>query len=438
MGDVLTFSEPHFFEKLERFIIEESADLKAVLDTVATVLAAVRKRGDDAILAYTRQWDKVSLKATDLRVAASRLETAVAALPQEDREAIEAAIQYVRDFHQQTLPQSWKNQNAHGAMVGEHFYPIQRVGLYIPGGNAPLVSTVVMIAVLAQLAGVPEIAVCTPPQSDGEIHEGLLAALGLCRIKEVYRVGGIQAIGALAYGTPSVPAVTKIFGPGNAFVTEAKRQVFGTVGIDLLPGPSEIMVLADQTAHAAFVAADLLSQAEHGSGKEKLFLVTTEPGLVKVVDAHIKTQLAYLRHAAAIENVLRKGYLKIVTDDLDQAIAVANFIAPEHLELHVTESELEDLSDRITTAGAMLMGAASPTVLGDFVAGPSHTLPTGRTGRFTSGLQVRDFMRRTSLVRYQAQNLAAAAPIVETFSRLEGLDAHDHSLKIRLSHDPTV
>ena len=281
---------------------------------------------------------------------------------------------------------------------------MERVGLYIPGGNVPLVSTVVMTAVLAKLAGCREIVVCTPPQADGSVAPAMLAALNLVGVDQVYRLGGRSVIAAMAYGTDSVPAVDKIFGPGNAYVMEAKRQVFGTVGIDLLPGPSEVMVIADAGADPEYIASDLLAQAEHGSGKELIYFLTTNEALVEQVKTALAQQLPLCRHGNKCKKIIKERCLAVVCPDLKAAVLVANKVAPEHLELQVADADLEGLSKEITTAGAMLLGYMTPTVVGDFVAGP-HTLPTGQAGRFFSGLQATDFMRRSSLLKYNAESL---------------------------------
>lgn len=316
-------------------------------------------------------------------------------------------------------------------MVGEKFDPIRRVGLYVPGGQVPLVSTVLMTATLAQIAGCPEIAVFTPSGKDGRIAAGLLAALHFLGIKEVYRIGGVQAIGAMAYGTKTIPAVDKVFGPGNAYVCEAKRQVFGTVGVDSLPGPSEVMVIADQTARADYVAADLLAQAEHGSGREKIYLVVTAEKIARAVAAELERQLATLTRSVKALRVLDAGFLTVVVKHSTDAAAIANYVAPEHLELIVQAAAVEPLIKRITTAGAIMIGNHTPTALGDFTAGPSHVLPTGRTGRFFSGLRVADFVRRTSLVRYDRATVRAGQRVVAAFAAMEQLDAHGRSVLIR-------
>ncbi|MEO0510707.1 MAG: histidinol dehydrogenase [Verrucomicrobiota bacterium] len=422
---------PKFSQALRKFCLN-AAVAGDVADVVSGVLADVRKNGDKAVLEYTKKFDGASLKAASMRVAPDEIKESLNSISVSDRNAIRESIALVKEFHKKTLPKAWKAKNAQGGLVGERFYPIHRVGLYIPGGNVPLVSTVIMTAVLAKLVKCPEIAVCTPPDQNGRIAPGMLAALAMVGVEEVYKVGGVQAIGAMAYGTKTVPAVDKIFGPGNAFVMEAKRQVLGTVGIDLLPGPSEVMIIADGGANASHVAADLLAQAEHGSGKEIIFLATTSKALLAKIEKQIASQLPNLRHSNKCAKVIEKRCLAVTCKTLKQAAQVANYIAPEHLELQVADKSIEPLTRQITTAGAILQGYLTPTVLGDFTAGPSHTLPTGRAGRFFSGLQATDFMRRSSTVRYDAKSLAKAAPVVETFARLEQLDAHGKSLTIRL------
>ncbi len=429
---VLEYSDgPNFFASLRSFC-DAALEGGDVSSTVASVLEAVRNEGDPAVLRYTRQFDGATLRTADLRVPRAELKAAPAALRPAERRAIREAIAAVKSFHRKTLPKGWTAKNTHGAVVGERFYPIRRVGLYIPGGNVPLVSTVVMTAVLAKLVGCPEIAVCTPPQKDGSVAPGMLAALELVGVEEVYKVGGVQAVGAMAYGTRVLPAVDKIFGPGNAYVMEAKRQVLGSVGIDLLPGPSEVMVIADSGARPEQVAADLLAQAEHGSGKEILYLATTSKALSRKVEAAAREQAVSLRHGAKCLEVLERRWLVVHCRSLNQAAAVADFVAPEHLELQVAPKSVDALTRRITTAGAILQGYQTPTVLGDFTAGPSHTLPTGRAGRFFSGLQATDFMRRSSIVRYDRSALRAAAPTVGVFAALEQLDGHGRSLTLRL------
>lgn len=428
----LSFSNSsQFFDGLNTFC-SGVATPQDVSGKVAAILADIKGRGDAAALEYTEKFDGAKLTTNKLRVRPEELKDAVKTLSTADRSSIRESIAMVKDFHKKTLPKNWKERNAQGGIVGERFYPIRRVGLYIPGGSVPLVSTVIMTAVLAKLVKCPEICVCTPPAADGSIAPGILAVLSMIGIDEVYAIGGAQAIGAMAYGTATIPVVDKIFGPGNAFVMEAKRQVLGTVGIDLLPGPSEVMVIADAGAKADYVAADLLAQAEHGSGKEIVYLVTTSKALFNKVKQALAKQLPGCSHAENCKTVLESRFLTVFCKNLDQAAEVSNYVAPEHLELQVADKSINALTQKITTAGSILQGYMTPTVLGDFTAGPSHTLPTGRAGRFYSGLQASDFMRRSSILRYDAKSLRNAAPVVETFARLEKLDAHGRSLSIRL------
>ena len=427
---LLNYSDPAFFGTLARFI-EDANTSPTVTEAVRGILQAVRERGDAAILEYVAQFERHHWRASDLQVAPSELDTAYANLPSTQREDIHRAIECVRAFHRRGLPHSWTDKNPHGATVGERWYPLQRVGIYIPAGSVPLVSTVVMTATLAQLAGVPQICVCTPAGRDGRVSPQMLAALKAVGVSEVYRIGGAQAVAAMAYGSDTIRPCVKVMGPGNAYVAEAQRQLFGTVGIDLTPGPSEALAYADASAQPRWLAADLLAQAEHGSGREKVYYVYTDEAQRAAVAAEIEAQLPTLRHAEAIRKVLDQSTVFIRVSNESEAIETINFIAPEHLELHVAEERIPRLIDHITTAGAILCGHHSPTVLGDFTAGPSHTLPTGRTGRFFSGLKITDFMRRSSIVAYDRASLEQARRVVATFAQLEALDAHGRSLEIR-------
>ena len=430
--DSLVYSKDQSFKtKLQRFCDKAQVALN-VTDVVNEVLGAVKKHGDSAVITYTEKFDGASLKASELQVSESELKAAEKALSASDKKAIRESIRLVKAFHKKTLPKNWSMLNEQGGRVGERFYPIDRVGLYIPGGNVPLVSTVVMTATLAKLVGCPEIMVCTPPSKDGSIAPAMLATLSMIGISEVYKVGGVQAVGAMAYGTKTVRPVDKIYGPGNAYVMEAKRQVLGTVGIDLLPGPSELMIIADGKAKPEQLAADLLAQAEHGSGKELLYFATTSKVLIDRVQRALEKALPRVSHSAKCAKILKERTLTVSCKSMDEAVALANYIAPEHLELQVSDTLIEPLTKKIRTAGAILQGYATPTVLGDFTAGPSHTLPTGRASRFFGGLQAIDFMRRTSTVRYNAKSLQKAAPVVEAFARMEQLDAHGRSLTVRL------
>ena len=399
---------------------------------VAAILNDVRERGDEAVGYYAAKFDGAKLQARDFRVKPAELTAAARRLPVAERRALTAARDNIIVFNRRGLPQAWTGKNKQGALVGEKFDPIRRVGIYVPGGQVPLVSTVLMTTTLAKIAGCPEIAVFTPSNSTGKVADGLLAALHLAGVTEVYRIGGVHAIGAMAYGTTTIPAVDKVFGPGNAFVCEAKRQVFGTVGVDSLPGPSEVMIIADETARADFAAADLLAQAEHGSGREKIYLVATSAKIIAAIVVELEKQLHLGSRSEKTSRVLAEGFLAVEVETLAQAAGVANYVAPEHLELLVKDSAAKILTRTVTTAGAIMLGNHTPTALGDFTAGPSHVLPTGRAGRFFSGLRVADFMRRTSIVRYSRGNVRRAEPVVAAFAMMERLDAHGRSVKIRV------
>jgi histidinol dehydrogenase len=404
---------------------------KEMVDAVTAILADVRSRGDEAVAYYAAKFDGAKLRARDFRVTANDLAAAAKRLPAPDLRALTAAHENIAAYNKHGLPEAWTTKNKHGASVGERFYPIRRVGLYVPGGEVPLVSTVLMTVSLAKIAGCPEIAVFTPSNADNKVSDGMLGALHFLGIEEVYRVGGVQAIGAMAFGTTTIPAVDKVFGPGNAYVCEAKRQVFGTVGVDSLPGPSEVMIIADETANVSFVAADLLAQAEHGSGREKIYLVATSAEIISAVSSEIRTQLLLISRSEKTQRVLAEGFLAIEVKSLGQAAGIANYVAPEHLELMVEESAATKLTSAITTAGAIMIGNYTPTALGDFTAGPSHVLPTGRAGRFFSGLRVADFLRRTSIISYDRASVKKAESTVTAFAAMEKLDAHGRSVRIR-------
>ncbi|OHE83656.1 MAG: histidinol dehydrogenase [Verrucomicrobia bacterium RIFCSPLOWO2_12_FULL_64_8] len=427
----LRYGSRDFDARLAEFC-QSAAPAREMRVAVASILADVRARGDAAIIGQAARIDGVRLTPSRFRVNPPELLRAAKSLPVRDRLAIAAARANVLACNRPTLPRGWMGRNRQGARVGEKFDPIRRVGINIPGGQVPLVSTVVMTVTLAQIAGVPEIAVFTPCDRHGRVAAGLLAALHLCGVTEVYRVGGVYGVGAMAYGTKTIPAVDKIFGPSNAWVCEAMRQVFGTVGVGGLPGPSELMVVADGTARPAYAAADLLAQAEHGSGKEKIFLVALSRRILVAIAGEVERQLARLDRAALIRRVVRDGFLAVEVGNLAEAAAVANHIAPEHLELLVGRRSAARLLRQISTAGAIMIGNDTPTALGDFTAGPSHVLPTGRNGRYFSGLRVADFMRRTSLVQYDQRSLRLAAPVVAAFSAMERLAAHGRSVEIRL------
>jgi histidinol dehydrogenase len=426
----LHYDSKTFAAELAAFC-RSSAVPAEITSSVANILADVRQRGDEAVVYYAAKFDGAKLRAREFRVKPAEIEAATKRLPAAEKKALAAAHESILAYNRRGLPENWTAKNPHGAIVGEKFDPIQRVGLYVPGGQVPLVSTVLMTVTLAKIAGCPEIAVFTPSNAAGKIADGLLAALHLVGVDEIYKIGGVQAIAAMAYGTTTIRPVDKIFGPGNAYTCEAMRQVFGTVGVAGLPGPSELMVIADETARPDYAAADLLAQAEHGSGREKVYLVATSTHVASAISAEITSQLPLLGRSEKTRRVLDEGFLTVIAHEFEQAAEVANYVAPEHLELLVADKAVDPLVKSVTTAGAIMIGNDTPTALGDFTAGPSHVLPTGRAGRFFSGMRVSDFLRRTSIVRYDRASVKKGEPIVAAFAAMEKLDAHGRSAKIR-------
>jgi histidinol dehydrogenase len=429
--NVIRHTDSDFAEQLRR--VTEATHLfdKTIEERTRAILDAVYTRGDAALLELTERFDGARLETDRLPVTQSEFMAASLKADEALRDAVELAHKNIAAFSKRSLRRGWSAKNKQGARVGEKFDPFQRVGIYIPGGTAPLMSTALMTVVLAKVAGCPEIVVCTPCNKAGEINPALLFAARVAGATEIYRIGGAQAIAAMAYGTPTVRHVQKIFGPGNAYVVAAKRLLFGHVAIDLLPGPSEVLVLADDTANPRFAAADLLAQAEHGSGHERVWLVTTSAKMLLAVDKEIKRQLPKLKRRELIERALNNNGWLIQVKTLDDAIALTNQLAPEHCEVMVRNGS--KVAQRILTAGALFLGNYSPTVLGDYVAGPSHTLPTGGAGAAFAGLTVDQFQRRTSVVEYSAGALKKSLKAVQVFADAEGLDAHGRSASIRVS-----
>jgi histidinol dehydrogenase len=401
---------------------------QAVRSTVEEILSVVAKEGDVALLRYAKKFGGPDLSPAQIPVTPLEIAEAINTLPKETGKAIDAARTNVSAFAKRSLRKSWFMKNRQGAIAGERFDPFQRVGIYIPGGTAPLVSTAVMTCTLAQAAGVPEIVAVTPAGPDGKVHPALLAALSRCGATEIYRVGGAQAIAALAHGTKIILPVQKIFGPGNSYVVEAKRQVFGKVAIDLLPGPSEVLVIADKTAKPDWVAADLLAQAEHGHGSQAI-LVTDSEKILTGVEKAVELQTKLSKRPAELAKALKNTKL-ILVEDMQAAIHIANEYAAEHVSI-ATEAPGE-IALQLHSTGAIFLGGISPVAGGDFLAGPSHELPTGGAGRSFAGLTVDQFQRRTSIVMFDEASLRASLPHLETFSAIEGLDAHGRSASIRL------
>jgi histidinol dehydrogenase len=427
--NVLLLKAPDFSDQCNRLIASSSLFDPLIEQRSRDIIQAVRERGDAAVAEFTERFDGAKLEPDQFAVSRSELMAASLRADETLRDAVAEATANIEAFAKRSLRRGWTMRNSHGAMVGEKFDPFLRVGIYIPGGMAPLVSTALMTVALARVAGCPQIAVCTPCDRNGQVNPALLYAARRAGATEIYRIGGAQAIAALALGTKTIRPVQKIFGPGNAYVVAAKRLLFGCAAMDLLPGPSELLVLADETARPAFIAADLLAQAEHGSGHERVWLLTPSLRLLRAVQKEIARQLPGLSRRELIQRALRNNGWLIQTAGLEQAVALANRLAPEHLEIFCRRAAA--LAGKITTAGAIFLGGDSPAVLGDYVAGPSHTLPAGGTGASFAGLTVDQFQRRTSLVEYKKPALKKALKSVRKFAALEGLDAHRRSAEIR-------
>jgi histidinol dehydrogenase len=398
---------------------------------VAAIIAGVRRRGDYALIEYTARFDGVRLQPSELRINEEILRRSAARASPRVLEAIREAIRNVRKFHQRQVEASWEINPAEGVRLGQRITPIERAGLYVPGGTAAYPSSVVMNVVPAQIAGVERLIVATPPGTLAE-NPAVAAALLELNVTEIYGIGGAQAIAALAYGTETVPWVDKITGPGNKYVAAAKKLVFGAVGIDAIAGPSEIVIVADDSARADFIAADLLAQAEHGEDASAL-LITTSAALAESVVAEVNRQAGSLsRHAIVRQSIADYGAIVIV-DDWAEACAIVNELAPEHLE--IVTSDDESIAEKVRHAGAIFFGSYAPEAVGDYLAGPNHVLPTGRTARFSSALGVYDFVRRTSMLRYSREQLERSAETIAALADAEGLDAHKQSVLIRLGKD---
>jgi len=406
------------------FDAQIEARTKAILHEVAT-------RGDAALLELTQKFDGARLTAGQLAVTQAELFNASLTADESLRAAVAEAEKNIAGFAKKSLRKGWQSRNSHGASVGEKFDPFQRVGVYIPGGTAPLVSTALMTITLAKVAGCREVVVTTPCGRDGAVNPAILFAARTAGATEIYRLGGAQAVAAMAYGTATIRRVQKIFGPGNAYVSMAKRLLVGHVAIDLLAGPSDLLVLADDTANPKFAASDMLAQAEHGSGHERVWLVTTSARVLRAVEKEIARQLPKLTRRDLIQRVLDRNVWLIQVRSLAEGVALANQISPEHCE--VITRDARRVSSGIITAGALFLGNWSPTVLGDYIAGPSHVLPTDGAGKSFAGLTVDQFQRRTSVVEYHRPALKKALKGVQKFAALEGLTAHGRSAELRLA-----
>ena len=403
----------------------------AAEEVARTVLDGIRAEGDAALVRFVKQFDGADIAPAQLRVTSEEIKASYDIVDLEFKRSATEAYKRIITFSKAGLRKDWTIASPKGGVLGEQFTPLARVGCYIPGGAAPLASTALMTATLARVADVREVVACTPAGKDGQVNPYLLYTLDLAGATEIYKLGGVQAIGAMAFGTATIRKVQKIVGPGGPFVTAAKRLVYGHVDLDLVAGPSEIAILADDTAHPAAVAADLLSQAEHGTGHEKALLVTSSETLAKAVQAELAAQTATLSRRAAIEKVIEHGLLLVVVDHLDAGMDLCNQFAPEHLEIMVREPR--SWTRKATSAGAVFLGPWTPESAGDFVAGPSHVLPTGGMANVFSGLTVDTFRRRTSVISLTRADLQEMLPVIEAFGRVEQLDAHARSAKIRFA-----
>ena len=425
---ILKFTPHKELPELEKFLARPAID-PAAEETARRVLADIRANGDKAVQKYVKEFNGLALPPAKFAVTK---EERLAAAEQVDlvfkRCASDVFARIVR-FGKAGMRKDWSMATPKGGVLGEKFTPLARVGAYVPGGAAPLASTALMTLSLAKIAGVPEIVACTPGDKKGKVDPFLLHALEVAGATEIYRLGGIQAIGAMAFGTATIRKVQKIVGPGGPFVTAAKKLVYGDVDLDMVAGPSEIAVLADETAVPAHVAADLISQLEHGTGHEKALLVTPYMAMATKVLAEMERQIATLSRREAIERAAAAGAMFVVTDHLDTGMDLVNRFAPEHFEI-MTKEPRRWLS-KVKNAGAVFVGAWTPESAGDFVAGPSHVLPTGGTAAFFSGLTVDSFRKRTSVVAFTRADLIETLPLIEEMGRVEGLDGHARAASIR-------
>jgi histidinol dehydrogenase len=404
---------------------ESSADVDVA---VAAIIADVRARGDEALAELSLRFDRVDIARLGLRIGAAEVEAAIAACAKTALEALKLAYSRVTAFHRRQKPADLRFTDPLGVELGWRWRPIDAVGLYVPGGAASYPSSVIMNAVPAKVAGCRRLAMVVPTP-DGHINPLVLAAARIAGVDEIYRVGGAQAIAALAYGTQTIAAVDKVVGPGNVYVAAAKRRVFGVVGIDMIAGPSEVVILADRGADPRFVAADLLAQAEHDEAAQSI-LITDDGGLARAVESEVDRQLADLPRAETAGASWRDNGAIIVCPSLESALPLVDRLAPEHLEIMTDDAEA--LAGRIANAGAIFLGAHTPEAIGDYVGGSNHVLPTARSARFSSGLGVLDFMKRTSLLKCDARSLEVLGPAAVTLGEAEGLEAHARSVALRL------
>jgi len=428
MPQFFATTDPDFEARFVALLGAKREDSPDVDHVVADIIADVRARGDAAVLELTETFDRLPLTADALRFSADDIDAECARVDAADRAALELAAERIRAYHARQLPDDQMWTDAAGATLGWRWTPVSAAGLYVPGGLATYPSSVLMNAIPAKVAGVGRLAICVPTP-DGIVNPLVLLAARIAGVDEIYRIGGAQAIAALAYGTETIAPVDKITGPGNAFVAAAKRRVFGKVGIDMIAGPSEILVIADKDNNPDWIALDLLSQAEHDESAQSL-LITDDAAFGQAVAVAVEKRLETLERRAIAGASWRDYGAVITVKDLDEAVALSDRIAPEHLELCVADADA--LADQITHAGAIFIGAWTPEAIGDYVGGPNHVLPTARSARFSSGLSVMDFVKRTTLARMTPESLAAIGPSAERLAQSESLEAHGLSVRARL------
>ena len=424
----LNATDPNFEAEFQTLLSAKREDSPDVDQVVADIIADVRARGDAALLEYTERFDRLTLAPETLRLSGAEIAAEIQKVMPEDRAALELAADRIRAYHAEQMPQDAWWKDASGAELGWRWTPVSAAGLYVPGGLATYPSSVLMNAIPAKVAGVERLAI-TVPTPDGAINPLVILAAELAGVDEIYRIGGAQAIAALAYGTSSVASVDKITGPGNAFVAAAKRRVFGKVGIDMIAGPSEILVIADKDNNPDWIALDLLSQAEHDESAQSI-LITDDADFASAVSASVDKFLQTLERRDIAGASWRDYGAIILVSDMDHAVALSDRIAPEHLEICVDDAM--GVSEKIHHAGAIFIGAWTPEAIGDYVGGPNHVLPTARSARFSSGLSVMDFVKRTTLSRMTPDALAQIGPAAERLASSEGLEAHGLSVTARL------
>ncbi|MCI0507124.1 MAG: histidinol dehydrogenase [Gammaproteobacteria bacterium] len=426
----LNISDPGFWPQLERMLAWDEVSDSRVNATVEDILKSVRQRGDAAVVEYTNRFDGVNAASVrDLEIAKDRMQASLKKIPAQQRQALEHAAQRVRDYHRHQKQENWSYTEADGTLLGQQVTALDRVGLYVPGGKAAYPSSVIMNAIPAKVAGVPEL-IMVVPTPKGELNDLVLAAACIAEVDRVFAIGGAQAIAALAFGTQTVPKVDKIVGPGNIYVATAKRMVFGHVGIDMIAGPSEILVICDGKTDPDWIAMDLFSQAEHDEDAQAI-LVCPDAEYVTQVQNSINKLLGTMERKTILKESLARRGLLIDVNTMEQAIEVANYIAPEHLELSVADPQA--LVGRIRHAGAIFMGRYTAEALGDYCAGPNHVLPTSRTARFSSPLGVYDFQKRSSLIMFTAGGAAQLGETASVLARGEGLTAHARSAEYRMN-----